>query len=173
MNPLLFAALPESGYIVLGCIVLGLIAFVGGGIALRFLRETRRELAEELKREITSGKEASAVSVQQPLVVAAQREFMDRTECTKIHDKIVNEFAHESAARRLIYKSIEEHAKDIASLKHVDERITRVEQAATTRSAQLEAKLDGNTQLTATIGGKVEQINQNVQLVLNALAQKR
>jgi hypothetical protein len=99
------------------------------------------------------------------------RQFMERAECEKIHAKVQNDFDHEANARRLIYKTIEAQGKDIATLKQVDDRITRVEQAAAIRSDKLEAKLDANTILTSAIGGEVKQINQNVQLVLAALAQ--
>lgn len=105
----------------------------------------------ELWRSLSGKKDKTEVGPQ-PFVVAEHQAPVTRADLEKVDTSVHGRVKRERA--------------------EIDAQIARVEQAAKERADNLDRKIDANTTLTASISGEVKQINQNVQLVLQAIARK-
>lgn len=64
-----------SPSIYLLAVVVAILALIGFGILLSSLRNLRRQLADELRRELRTDEEAKRIDVQQPLIVQPHTEY--------------------------------------------------------------------------------------------------
>lgn len=106
MTPLALLTLPDPAYLVIGAVIVALVALYGIGQLLKFLREFRSELANELKREIGESKEPSPMSVQQPLVIKGHQELVTRDEHKSLAERMDQELGRERGARKQIHQEI-------------------------------------------------------------------
>lgn len=145
MTPLCFAEISDSmPWFILACVLVAIVAMVGLGIILKFLKELRTNIAEELKREISSAREPAPMAVQQPLVVTphaapishAQVEQMDK----EVHGRISRE------------------------RKEIDVRAAKLEQSL----AELDTALDEQTR---EINDRIDKIPGRTIELLNATKQ--
>lgn len=93
--------------------------------------------------------------IQSPLEVRAAADLVPRAEHEKHMSEIKAELGRHAARRAEIYDMQSEQGGEVKALQaHVDGLKATV--------AKVEAKLDSNTNLTARIDGRIDQINQNV-----------
>jgi hypothetical protein len=143
------AQLPDISYLLVGCVILAILCLIGFGVILRAAQNLRAGIASEIGRELQKSREASPVSVQQPLIIKPEAQIVTQEELTKIDKNLHGRLSRE----RL----------------EIDAQIRRVEQVAEKRSEKIEDKLDQNTLMTSQMKGEVSQINQNVHQLTTAL----
>lgn len=117
MNLVPLAELPDSGWIIVGCIVIGIIGFVGVAAVLKFLQDFRENLSKEMKMQQAAAQEAMQVMVQQPLVVTAEKQVITRDEFEKQQAETKAELARHAASRKGIYERMENQGREIGELR--------------------------------------------------------
>lgn len=140
-----FAQLPDTAYLVIVCVVVAIIGLVGLGVILSFVRDLRTNLAEELRREITAGKEAAPVSVQQPLEVKEHITYATTDAVQALKD-------------------------DVDQLRNeVRDGFDKLGNERRTSVAHLHAKVDSANTKVDNLAGKVELMNQQLSQVLSKM----
>lgn len=122
-----FAELPDMGYLVAGCVVIALVVLVGISVILRFGKDLRSNLAEELRRELSAKAEPSNVNVQSPLIVSEHKELITRREHEELARKMDAELGRERSSRKTLYEKTEA----------IGSRVARVEEKTDAQTRQL------------------------------------
>jgi DNA anti-recombination protein RmuC len=173
MTPPLAEISDVSGWFVLIAVVVAILAVIGVGIGLHFLRGLRTDFAKEIRSEMRTQTDATRVDLQQPLVVTpheipATHEQL-ATVKTELHGRIKREREEINAAitrdRQEINAAITRERDDINT------EIKRVEAVASERAKELATDLKENTKLTAKMSGELGQMNQNIHTLTNSLTQ--
>lgn len=112
MTPL-FAALPDIGYLLIVCVVIAVAALVGIAAILRFLRDMRAAIADELRREIAKAQETPTIAVQQPVEVTEHAGIASRIDLEKVRTE----------AHGRIKREREEINLSLAQLREEDTRL--------------------------------------------------
>lgn len=149
----LLAALPDLSWVIVAAVIVMIVCAIGLGVFLRFVKELRSNLAQELKREIVAQQEPTPITIQSPLEITDHAGIATKTELQTVKDELHGRLKRERA--------------------EINAEIKRVESATEKRSDGLAADLKKNTELTLTMSGEVKQINQNVHLILTSLSQPK
>jgi len=79
------AALSEfTPYLGLATLGIAVVALIGFAWMLKFARDLRHNVADELRRELAAGKEAAAVSFPQPVAVSAHDPYVPLSQHTAL-----------------------------------------------------------------------------------------
>lgn len=124
MTPLL-AELPDSGWLIIICVVVGIIGLVGIAVIVGVLRGFRENLADEIKREIDTKQAAAPVQVQSPLIVKAHEHLVTREEHQKLEARMAEELGRERGARKKIHEEIGTLQGDVKVLQSQNDNQTR------------------------------------------------
>jgi uncharacterized protein YoxC len=128
------------------------VLFVGG--IFQKLRSLRKDLADELRRELQAGSSAQRIDVQSPLEV-------------KQHAGV----AMRSDVDRLDKELLEAHGRISRERKEIDRELTRITTDLTKRTDQLDDAIATNTKLTSEMKGKVDHMDQSLSSLNNSLTQ--
>lgn len=117
--------LPDSGWLTIVAIVVAIFAIAGMVIILSAVRSLRSGVAEIVKSEIASAKEASPVSVQQPLVVKPHENLVTREQHEALEEKMDTELGRERSSRKRMHEEIAALQSQTAVLRKEAEIQTR------------------------------------------------
>ena len=153
-------------YLLAACIALGLAAVVGIGYMLRFARELRAGLADEVRRELAASAEAQRIEIQQPLQVQAALEFATREEHRALAAELLIHALGERGSRKRIHEEITALQGDMRGLQATNEA----------QSASLD-ELKSDTKATASkvdeMAGMTKQLNTQVQQLVLGLQSRK